>query len=163
MTLKRIILLLILLAALPIAAFSLQPGSVFPPLPGTTLEGKLFNLGQLEPQPILLTIGTTWCPGCRRLRGEIDKIRPFLAEQGIKYVEVFVNESEAKVRKYLSKGSHQSPDLVLLDKKIISRALNVRMIPRVILIDKNFKVYQDGPPLSSAHLQQELLRMVEKE
>jgi len=160
--LKRIILLLILLVALPVAAFSLQQGSVFPSLPGTTLDGKLFNLGQLEPQPILLTIGTTWCPGCRRVRGEIDKIRPFLAEHGIKYVEVFLNESEAKVRKYLSKGSHQSPDLVLLDKKIISRALNVRMIPRVILIDKDFNVYRDSPPISSSSLQQQLLQMVEK-
>jgi len=160
--LKRFILLLILLVALPVAAFSLQQGSVFPALPGTTLEGKLFNLGQLEPHPILLTIGTTWCPSCRRVRGEIDKIRPFLAEQGIKYVEVFLNESETKVRKHLSESTYQPPDMVLLDKRIISRALNVRMIPRVILIDKNFNVYRDSPPISSTSLQREILRMVEK-
>lgn len=152
--------LLIIFLFLPASGFALQKGDIFPALPGTTLEGKLFNIGQLEAKPILLKIGTTWCPGCRKQAHEIEKIRPFMKEQGIEYVEVFLNESAKKVRKYLSKSTLKSPDLVLLDSKIIARALNVRMIPRLILIDKKFKVYRDGALLSSTLLKKELSKML---
>lgn len=152
--------LVIILLSLPASGFALQKGDMFPAVPGTTLEGKLFNLGQLETNPILLAVGATWCPGCRKQAKEIGKIRPFLAEHGIKYVEVFLKESEKKVRKYINKRTLQPPDLVLLDKKIIARALNVRMIPRLILIDKNFKVYSDGTSLSSDLLEKELSKML---
>ena len=160
---RMLFLLFVIFVCLPVTSFALQKGDMFPPLPATTLEGESFNLGQLDTQPILLTIGATWCSGCRNLSREIDKIRPFLAEQGIKYVEVFLNESEKKVRKHLSESTFQPPDLILLDNKIISRALNVRMIPRMILIDKNFTVYRDGSSLSSVSLQQELLEMAEQD
>jgi len=159
--LKCIILLLFtILLHFPVSSFALENGEIFPPLPATTLEGKVINLGQLSP-PLLLTVGTTWCPSCRSLAKRLAEIRPFLQEHGITYVEVFLNESAQKVGKYLEESGLPHPDVVLLDRNVISRALNVRMVPRLILIDKEFRVYRDGSPLSAAVLQQELSRMIQ--
>lgn len=154
------ICLLVVLIVPTMSVYALEKGAVFPALPGTTLEGEMFNIGQLEGQPILLTVGTTWCPSCKSQAREIDTLKALLADRGVKYVDVFLGESPEKVRNHLAKSKLHRPDVVLTDKRIISRALNVRMIPRLILIDKKFRVYRDGPPLSSRSLKQELLKML---
>ena len=158
---NRILLLLLLLVCLAAPSFALKQGELFPPLPATTLEGKAINIGQLQP-PMILTVGTTWCPSCGNLRRELDKIRPFLKENGIQYVEIFLGESPDKVKKYLESIHLAHPDVVLLDSKVIGRALRVRMIPRVILVDKEFRVYKDTPPFSGAALQRELSQMLDE-
>lgn len=155
---KTFVLVVLILPT--ISVYALEQGAVFPAVPGTTLAGEMFNIGQLEGQPMLLTVGTTWCPSCNSQAKEIDALRTLLVDRGVKYVDVFLGESSEKVRNHLAKSKFQRPDVVLTDKKVISRALNVRMIPRLILIDKNFRVYRDGSPLSRRSLKQELLKML---
>ena len=55
-----------------------------------TLGGQAFQLSALKGQPILLKIGTTWCPSCRTQAKTIDKVRPFLVENGVRLVDVFI-------------------------------------------------------------------------
>ena len=146
----------------PSGLLAMQKGEQLPPLPGTLLDGKTFNLGQLEGKPVLLMIGTTWCPGCGTQRKQIEKIRALLAEQGVQYVEVFLREDEAKVGQYFKKNDFQLPDFVFLDQGVISRGLHVRLIPRVLLVDAHAKVYRDGATLSGASLLKEITAMLKE-
>lgn len=143
-----------------VTAFALEKGTLFPPLPGLTLDGEMFNIAKLEGQPLILTIGTTWCPSCNTLRHKIVKISPFLKKNGIRTVDVFINSNAERVRRYFAKNNIPLPDTLLLDKRAFSKSLAVRFIPRLILIDKNFKVYRDGLALSASALRQELEKMV---
>ena len=153
-------LLLLTLLSIPSAVFALKKGEPFPALSGTTLEGQTFSINSLKGQPVLLKLGTTWCPTCIQQSKEINKLRGFLAENDIKYIEVFVQESKQKVLKFLDKKNHQHPDVVILDQGAIANDLNVYLIPRLIIIDKDHIVYRDGDPLSSNALQHELLEML---
>jgi len=151
---------LLLLLTLPASVWALKVGEPFPSLSGVTIDGKAFNFDDLKGEMIVLKLGTTWCPTCDQQSAEIDKVRGFMIENKIKLVEVFIQEKETKIRKYLAKKGHQAPDVVLLDQGKIAKALNVYMIPRVILIDKSFNVYRDADPLPSYLLKQKLVDMV---
>ena len=145
-----------MLLSLPASVWALKAGEPFPQLSGTTIDGKNFNFTDLKGKLIVLKIGTTWCPTCDQQSAEINKIRPFMTENKIKLVEVFIQEKEATIRKYLGKKGHETPDIVLLDQGKIASALNIYLIPRVILIDKDFNVYRDADPLPSYLLKQKL-------
>jgi hypothetical protein len=49
-----------------------------------------------------------------------------------------------------------------MDQGKIASALNIYLIPRLILIDKNLRVYRDSDPLPRSLLKQELQKMVEE-
>ena len=155
--------LLIILLSIPVTVFALKKGEQFPALSGTTLEDEEFSISSLKGQPILLKVGTTWCPTCGQQSAEIDKLRGFMTENDIQFVEVFIQENKKKVRKYFSKKDLQLPDVVIIDNGKIARALNIYLIPRVLLIDKDFQVYRDGDPLPGDVLKQELQKMLTEE
>jgi len=155
-----IALLLLALLGLPTAVFALKKGEQFPTLSGKTLEGQNFNIDSLKGQPVLLKVGTTWCPTCGQQSQEINRLRGFMTENNIQFVEVFIQENKKKVQKFLSKNNHQQPDVVIIDQGAIARALNIYLIPRLVLIDKDFQVYRDGDPLPSNILKQELQKML---
>lgn len=157
---KTIVLVTIL--GLPATVLALQAGDPLPGLSGTTLEGTEFSVNSLKGRPILLKVGTTWCPTCGQQSQEINRIRAFLTENDIQYIEVFIQENQKKVQNFLGKNNHLHPDIVILDQGKIANALNVYLIPRVILIDENLHIYRDSDPLSSAALQQELQKMLTK-
>ncbi|MDX2479852.1 MAG: TlpA disulfide reductase family protein [Desulfuromusa sp.] len=152
--------LLITILTIPSVVWALKTGDPFPSLSGTTLEGAEFSISSLKGQPIILKVGTTWCPTCGQQSKEIDKLRGFMTENEIQFVDVFIQENEKKVRKYFSGDGHQIPDVVIIDQGEIARALNIYLIPRVILIDKDFQVYRDSDPLPSDVLKQELEKML---
>ena len=83
-----------------------------------------------------------------------------MTENNIQFVEVFIQEKKKKIQTFLNKNNHQQPDVVIMDQGAIARGLNVYLIPRLVLIDKDFIVYRDGDPLSSDVLKRELLEMM---
>ena len=154
---KRFTLILVsLLLCFPLTAAALQKGEAFPTLVGETLSGAHFNLDSLKGKPILLKIGTTWCGTCRMQSKTINELRGFMGENGVHYVEVFIQESSKKVKQYFSDRSYQLPDTSILDNGDISKKLNVYLIPRIILIDRDFKVYRDGDTISKKNLKKQL-------
>lgn len=154
--------LMALLLTVPSSAMALKRGDRLPELSGVTLADKEFNISSLKGHPLLVKIGTTWCPTCNQQTQEIDKLHDFLTEQGIRYIEVFVQEQTKTVRQFFNNDRHQLPDVVILDQGGIARELNVYLIPRLLLIDKNFNVYRDGDPLMAEDLKQELQKMLTK-
>ena len=152
--------LLACLLWLPVSVQALQKGEFPPPLSGTTLDGQAFDLEHSRGRPILLKVGTTWCPSCGEQTEEINKIRAFIDQHDIAYIEVFVQESEKKVRSFFTRANHRPPEQVVLDQGAIARALNIYVIPRLILIDSGYRVFRDGDPLASTALKQELEQML---
>ncbi len=155
-----IALLLITLFSLPATVFALQKGETLPPLSGTTLQGEAFDFASLKGQPFLLKIGTTWCPSCAQQANEINQLHDFMNKNKIKFVEVFIQETPKTVLSDFSKTGHHSPDVIIMDQGKIASQLKIYLIPRVILIDKDFKVYRDGEPLTSDNLKQEMQNML---
>ncbi len=60
---------------------SLQAGDAAPDFELTALTGETIRLSQLRGQPVLLNMGATWCPDCRReppLLEELHRTHPEL-------------------------------------------------------------------------------------
>jgi len=142
------------------ASFALKKGDNLPSLSGITLSGEQFNLQSLKGNPILLKLGTTWCPTCGQEAAEIDLIRDFMLENDIKFVEVFIQESPSTVNSYLTRSDHKRPDVVILDDGNIAKALAVYQIPRIMLINSDMQVFSDGGPMMSDLLKQRLQKML---
>ncbi len=160
---KRIIAGLLIVTALllaPLTAAALQQGEAAPELTGTTLEGQEFLLSDYKGKPIILKVGTTWCPTCKAQTKAISNINGYLTENDVQFIDVFLQESEKTVRKYFKKGKYATPNAVLIDNGPIYKALNVYLIPRVIFIDSDFKVYRDTEALSEKKLKQTLDEML---
>lgn len=149
---------LVLCSALPVLAVS--AGQLAPDFQGQTLEGKEFKLSDFKGELILLKIGTTWCPSCRTQAKTLDSLHQYLAEKGVRVVDVFVDESKRTVSKYFRKTGYQKPAAVVLDSGAAHKAYNVYVIPRVVLIDKDFNVVRDGDALSANTLKQKIEAMV---
>ena len=124
------------------------------------MNGGQFDLHSLKGHPVLLKLGTTWCPTCGQEAAEIDSIRDFMVEHDIKYVEVFIQESASTVSSYLSRSKHKKPDVIILDDGNIGNALAVYQIPRIMLINDQMKVFSDGGPMMGNVLQQKLQEML---
>ncbi len=143
-------------------AAQLQPGDNLPDLSGKTIDGDNFRLSSLKGEPIILKIGTTWCPSCRIQTKTINGMQEFLEQNNIHFVDVFIQENEKTVRKYFSTGSFTLPETIILDNGEFHKKLNVYVIPRVILIDKDFKVYLDGDTISEQSLKKHLQAILDK-
>ena len=97
----------------------------------------MFELLSLKGHPVLLKLGTTWCPTCGQEAAEIELIRDFMIENDIKFVEIFIQESASTVNSYLARTDHRKPDVVILDNGNIGKTLGVYQIPRVMLLNSD--------------------------
>jgi peroxiredoxin len=80
---------------------SLKVGDAAPDFELTSLESETVRLRQFKGQPVLLSIGATWCPDCRKeapLLEELHKAHPELvvllidSKEGIDVVQNFADE-----------------------------------------------------------------------
>jgi peroxiredoxin len=149
-------LLITLLFLGPAAA--VETGALAPDFELETLEGKKVRLSDYKGQVILLKLATTWCPTCKQQTEEIKDAGKFLAGKSVAVVEVFLQDSEKMVREYLEGETFEMPFVALMDDGSALKAYNVYLIPRVLLIDRDFKIRRDGSLIPA----RELIREVEK-
>lgn len=141
----RFICTLVLLVFCVVPAFAqLQAGDPAPDFSARTLQGDMLRLSSLKGQPLLVELGTTWCPGCIELAQQIETIRPFLREQGVSTVTVYLADAADSIRSFLADEKLAAPDQILIDNGEARRAYGVFGIPRLILIDREFKVVFDA-------------------
>jgi thiol-disulfide isomerase/thioredoxin len=138
---------------LPGQTLALEKGEPAPSFAGTALDGSNFDLSRFKGSPVIIKVGTTWCGACDEQSKDLGKLTEFMNTNDIHYVEVFVQEQKAKVDKYLRKKDQSHPEVVLLDDGDIARKLNLFIIPRVILLDPEHRVYRDGEMISDTELQ----------
>ena len=89
----------------------------------------------------------------------LDRLRDELSQKGIHYIGVYAQESASSVNRYLKKKGFRQADTVVLDNGGIVKALNVYVIPRVLLIDKEHRVIFDEANVAEQKLRQALTEM----
>ncbi len=139
----HLLLILILLFSAGSAA-ALEYNTTPPDFTLPTPDGQKVSLSDFKGHIIILKLATTWCPTCRQEAQEIfQTAAPELKKAGAVVVEVFLQDTDQMVRETLKKRTHTVTSVALLDDGRVRRAYDVFLIPRVIIIDRNFKVYRD--------------------
>ena len=111
---------------------SLAIGDAAPDFELTALTGETIRLGQFRGQPVLLSIGATWCPDCRKeapLLQELHKTHPEL-------VILMVDSKEGPdiVRQFADEFGIAHP--ILLDRDgAVMELYQVFAIPTDLFID----------------------------
>lgn len=123
----------------------IKVGSAAPVLSVNDLDGKPVDLAQwIGKKPVVLEFWATWCENCEAL---LPRFRQAKKETGdrVEYlgVNVTVNQSPARVRKYLEE--HDVPFRVLYDDEGASvRAYQAPATSYVVIVDANGKVAYTG-------------------
>ena len=90
---------------------------------------------EFKGQLVLLKLATTWCPTCKQLSAEINKVGEFLKEKNVIVLEVFVQDSQTMIKKYLGDTAPPMTFHALLDDEQVYEAYNVYLIPRFLVVD----------------------------
>jgi peroxiredoxin len=138
------VFLLALFCLAPPCGFAIEAGEPAPDFKLQSLTGEEVSLSDFKERMVLLKLATTWCPTCKLLSAEIRKVGPFLKEQKVVVLEVFVQDSKETILDYL--GDHEPPMTfhALLDDGQAYEAYNVYLIPRFLVIDKDQVVRFDS-------------------
>jgi thiol-disulfide isomerase/thioredoxin len=124
-------------------ADAFQVGESAPGFTLKNLNGESVTLDHNGDRPVLLELGTTWCPGCRVQSEEINAVAEYFGKEKLAVMEVFIQETEASVRPYIEDvGGH--PENTLLDDDTVRREYAVFLIPRVLIISAKGEVLYDG-------------------
>jgi len=132
----------------PAAAY-MEKGSIAPDFEATGLDGKDVHLSDFKGKVIILQLGTTWCPDCVGMTKDLLAAGEYLKENDVVVVDVFIQETAKTVSSYLKGKDFVMPFFPLLDKGKAHRAYQVYLIPRLVIIDRDFKIAHDGLRLSA--------------
>lgn len=123
----------------------IKVGSAAPVVTVNDLDGKPVNLGQwIGKKPVVLEFWATWCENCEALLPRFQQAKKLTGDK-IEYigVNVTVNQSPARVRKYLEQ--HDVPFRVLYDDQGAStRAYQAPATSYVVIVDAAGKVVYTG-------------------
>jgi peroxiredoxin len=139
-----ILLLFITICVIPVSAVAIETGSQAPDFKLKNLDGQEVSLSDFKGQLVLLKLATTWCPTCKQLSAEIDKVGEFLKEKNVVFLEVFVQDSQAMIEKYLGDTVPPMTFHALLDDEQVYKAYNVYLIPRFLVVDAEQRVRFDS-------------------
>jgi peroxiredoxin len=153
---KIILNLLVLLLISTGTALAIEVGSTPPDFKLPTIEGKDVKLSDYQGRIILLKLATTWCPTCKQQSQEIAEAGKILAENEVVVIEVFLQDSEEMIREALAGQTFAMDHVALLDDGDARRAYAVYMIPRLLIIDRDFKVRRDGSLMTARDLIREV-------
>ncbi len=145
-----------------ITASAIEIGATAPDFELPTLDSKQVHLSSYKGQVIILKLATTWCPTCKQQNEEIESAGNFLRDNNVAVVEVFLQDSDKMVREYLQGEKYAMPHVALLDNGSALKAYNVYLIPRTLIIDKDFKVRRDGSLMTARELIVEVEKIVGK-
>ena len=144
--------------------------SAFAQLPSVmlkTLDGKTIDTSKLnnDGKPFIISFFATWCKPCNReLKAIHEKYADWQDETGVKVIAISIDQAQNinKVKPLVD--SEEWEYEVLLDPNSdFSRAMGVRMIPHVFIIDGDGKIaesrsgYTDG---GEDHLLQKVTELI---
>ena len=131
--------------------------SAFAQLPSVmlkTLDGKTIDTSKLnnDGKPFIISFFATWCKPCNReLKAIHEKYADWQDETGVKVIAISIDQAQNinKV-KPLADSEEWEYEVLLDPNSDFSRAMGVRMIPHVFIIDGDGKIaesrsgYTDG-------------------
>lgn len=107
--------------------------SSMPPLKGTDLNGREWNLADLKGQSVLLNFWATWCAPCKEEMPTLQTLHE-LGEADLVLLTVNVRESIPHVQRYARSTGLTLP--ILPDPKgVIAKAWGIVVYPSTLLID----------------------------
>ncbi len=99
----NLILILTLLAAAAFAQQKLQPGVAAPDFNAESLDGKVYNLSQLQGKVVVLTFWSTRCQICHSELPKLNEVAKRYSDKGVVFLAATM-ENQAKVEPYLKKN-----------------------------------------------------------
>ncbi|MCK4535768.1 MAG: redoxin domain-containing protein [Desulfuromonadales bacterium] len=155
---KRLICIILWVGLLlvPVVASGIEAGKAAPDFKLKDLAGQEHSLSDFKGRAVLLKLATTWCPTCKQLSSQIEKIGTYLKEQDAVFLDVFVQDTPAMVSKSLKGRDFIVEFHALLDDGQVHRAYNVYLIPRLLIIDPQMRVFFDsaGRDVTGAKIKQ---------
>ena len=136
-------------------AWAVEPGASPPDFQLEDIDGVPFKLSDHKGELIILKLATTWCPTCLQQSNEFAQAAEYLKEKNVRLVEVYLQDSEKMVKEYHNKVKYDFTHHTMIDDGQALKAYNVYLIPRVILINRDFKVLRDGNILTAGQIKAE--------
>jgi peroxiredoxin len=113
---------------------SLAVGEEAPDFQLETLTGETLTLSQFRGQPVLLSIGATWCPDCRLEAPLLQQLHE--RQTGLVILAIDSKEDAQTVQEYADEFGLTFPIALDLDGTV-NDAYRVWAIPTNLLIDEN--------------------------
>ncbi len=142
------------------AAMAIEKGTPAPDFELPNIEGKKIHLSDYKGQVILLKLATTWCPTCKQQAGEIVEASQRFEGKDVAVIEVFLQDSEEMVKEALEGQDYGVPFQALMDDGQARKAYNVYLIPRMLIIDRDFNIQRDGSLISAYDLRKKVERLL---
>ena len=131
--------------AAPAQELGLPVGTKAPAAAVQTLDGRATDLSAyLGKGPVLMEFWATWCPNCKQLEPQLQRIaRTHAGKVRLLTVAVSVNQSPARVKAYVQK--YRIPGDVVFDHKgNASGAYDAPATSYVVLVDRAGTVVYTG-------------------
>jgi thiol-disulfide isomerase/thioredoxin len=143
--LRRIIFLLLLLAALPSLSFG-QTGQKAPTLVLRDLRGRDLRLSDYRGKVVLLNFWATWCPPCRAEIPDLVRMQREYKERGLQVIGVtYPPQTVREVRQFIRKLRVNYP-VALGTKETKALFDQSETLPVTVVIDRegNFRELIEG-------------------
>ncbi len=99
----KLILILALTAAAAFAQQSLKPGTQAPDFNAEALDGKIFNLSQLQGKVVVLTFWSTKCAICHSEMPKLNEVAKRYKDSNVVFLALTM-ENQSKIEPYLRKN-----------------------------------------------------------
>lgn len=158
---KRLILFIAAALLMAVTAMAQLPSVKLKDLKGKTVDTeKIVN----PDGPIIISFFATWCKPClRELKAIAEVYDDWQADTGVKLIAVSIDDARSASKvKPLVDSSGWDYEVLLDTNSDFARAMGVRMVPHMVILDKKGKVvkshsgYTDG---SEDHIKELLDKM----
>lgn len=135
------ILILTISAAAAFAQQNLQPGNAAPDFNAESLDGKVYNLAQLQGKVVVMTFWSTRCQICHSELPKLNDVAKRYNDKDVVFLALTM-ENQAKVEPYLKKNPFNFNILpnsfgVILKYADLDRSGNINIgFPAYFLIDR---------------------------
>ncbi|MGD9560662.1 MAG: TlpA family protein disulfide reductase [Pyrinomonadaceae bacterium] len=141
----KLILILTLSAAAALAQQNLQPGAPAPDFNAESIDGKSYNLSQLQGKVVVLTFWSTKCQICHSEMPKLNDIAKRYMDRDVVFLAATM-ENQARIEPYLRKNPFSFNVLpnsfgVILKYADMDRSGNINIgFPAYFLIDQHGRV-----------------------